>query len=244
VGDRGGYEGRRWILALCLVVGACSDDGLTASQAASKDEAGSTGGEGATSSVNTSATVTATGGGGGDEPGVGDSSGADETGPESDPGTTSGVGTGFGSDEGDPPSEGTSSGGASPDGSTSGDEPDCVAADACACDPLGVVCEALPPACPPGEVAEVDAVGQCWTFACVPADSCTTVPDCTACTMDQACVVRAGPMGPSFVCEPVEPGCMGVPTCACMPGACPMPFECIGAPPKGGADLACTCEAC
>ncbi len=225
----------RWAVPLALVIAGCSDDGLTPAPAAGSS-GGDTGGvSAATSSVNTSATVTATGSGDGDEEAAETTSFGE--------GTTNGLpGDETGDvDTGMDTAEPTSS---DDGGSTEGPEQECIATDDCVCDPLEVLCEAVPPVCPPGTVPQVDPAAMCWTFACVPAQSCQTVPDCTVCAEEQACVVRSDLTGLTFVCEPIPPECMDVPTCECMPTACPMPFECIDAPPKGGAELACTCELC
>jgi len=216
---------------MTLVVTGCSDDGLTP-PAAAGSSGGTSGASVATSSVNTSATVTATGSGDNEEAAETTSFGDETTGgfPGADTGESD-----TGIDSGEPTGE---------EGGSSGGEPECIVTDDCVCDPVEAQCEAVPPPCPPGTVAEVDPTTMCWTFSCVPAESCQTVPDCTVCGEDQACVVRSDLAGLTFVCEPIPPACMDVATCECMPAACPMPFECIGAPPKGGADLACTCEVC
>lgn len=225
----------RWVVGLVVVLGACSDDGLTPSQDV-ENAAGSTSGQ-ETGSVNTSATVTVTASGDGASTAGSPSAdtGGESTGPdqEDDEGTTGGSGTGESLDTDEPPGD-----------SSGGDEPPCVDTDDCVCDPGQVVCEVVPPACPPGTVPEVDPASMCWTFACVPADACQTVPDCMSCGPDQACVVLSEPMALSYVCEPIPAACMDVPGCDCMPDACPMAYTCVGAPPKGGADLGCVCEVC
>lgn len=38
------------------------------------------------------------------------------------------------------------------------------------CDESNVLCDAIPPICSPGEVAEVS--GACWTWRCVPVAEC------------------------------------------------------------------------
>lgn len=217
-------------VGLCLSLGACSDDGFIPEAGDGEGTAGGSTGQAqaSTGSVNTSATVTATGSGDGEDSGEPPSDTGDPVGTTGDPGTGDDVGDTTGASE--TTDDGTSSG---------GPQPDCVATDDCACDPDEVFCEALPPACPPGMVPEIDPAAMCWTFACVPAESCETVMDCTVCGMDQACIAVAEPTGPVFICEPIPPACMGVPTCECMPGACPMPFECVGPPPKSAADLGC-----
>ncbi|MEM9460836.1 MAG: hypothetical protein AAGF11_42120 [Myxococcota bacterium] len=233
--------GRRlWVAALAVGLGACSDDGLAPTQDGEAANGSTSGSPPMTGSVNTSATVTATASAGEDsgmaDPSPGADTGGGSTGSESGAGdgTTGASDTGeYGSDDGP---FGESTGGV--------DEPSCVMAQDCVCDPGDVVCEIVPPACPPGTVPEVDPGAMCWTFACVPADSCQSVPDCPSCGEDLACVVLFNLTGLSYVCEPIPPACMDVPSCDCMPDACVMPYACVGAPPKGGADLGCVCEGC
>jgi hypothetical protein len=239
--DRGPWvPSRLWLVALVLT--SCSDDGLAPEAAM---DAGTTG-NGETSSVNTSATITAAADTADDPDGTaspgetaGDSSGAlDATGPlEGSSGFEGTTGTG-GDDEG-------SSDGIGPAGTSGGeDEPACVALDDCACDPGEVSCEVEPPVCPAGLVPEVDPGLACWTFACVPADACGSVPDCLACGDDLACVVYETLAGPTVTCEVVLPACMGDPSCECMSDACADPFECLDPPQDSETDLACVCVAC
>ncbi len=218
------------VLGLVLGVAGCSDDGF----APAEHEMGTTGGRGETGSVNTSATITASAGDADASSASasqgGSSGGLDDTG---DVGGTSGAFDGSSTSRGD------DSGDAEPTGTTGEPEIMCVAAGDCACVPSEGFCEAVPPACPPGTVPEVDEGLACWTFSCVPAETCAAVPDCEACGEDLACVISEGLAGPAYGCEPVDPACMGVPSCECMPYACVAPSECLGAPLKSDADLAC-----
>ncbi|MCA9653326.1 MAG: hypothetical protein H6712_02940 [Myxococcales bacterium] len=215
---------------------ACSDDGL-APAAGDGEEAGSTGSASATSSVNTSATVTATEGEDQDD---GDrldlppadptddgnsTSGFDDSGPETgDTGGTGDAGTGTG----EPP------------------EPPCVAGQECACDPTPVICDSLPPECPPDTTALVDEATQCWEGSCVPIEACWSVPDCAWCDDDEACVAALDLGGAHYSCQPIDPTCPDmVPSCECMPTACQAPFfVCVPTEPGGGADLMCECPTC
>lgn len=230
-----------WAAILAVGLGACSDDGLAPTQDDEAAHGSTSGSPPTTGSVNTSATATASAGedSGMADPGPEADTGGGSTGPESgaEDGTTGGSGTGaYGSD---------GSGDGPPTESTGGvDEPACVMAQDCVCDPGEVVCEVVPPDCPPGTLPEVDPGVMCWTFACVPAESCLSVPDCSSCGPDLACVIRSDLAGSSYACEPLPPACMGVPSCGCMPDACPPLYTCVDAPPKGGADLGCECERC
>lgn len=216
---------------LALGTGACSDDGLAPPEQAA-EAGGTTGaGESATSSVNTSATVTATATEGDDE-------GPKLDVPPIDPGGSSGTG-GFedsGADTED--LEGTTSGGPA--------EPECVMTEECACDPGLVICEALPPDCPPDMVPLIDETGDCWEGSCVPIESCFTVLDCQWCDEDEACVSAVDLAGPHYTCQPIDPACPdGLPTCECMPMACEGPFfECVPVVPGAEEDLTCVCPTC
>lgn len=220
--------------ALALAASGCSDDGLSPPDAAAEDAGGTSGSASATSSVNTSATVTATQGEGDDEEeddglrlDLGD-----------DPGGTSGNDGGSADDSTGGPDSGTS-GGPAP-------ELPCVEGHECACDPGPVICESLPPECPPDFVPLVDERAQCWEGSCVSIESCLTVPDCAWCDDDEACVSAVDLLGVHLSCQPIDPGCADlVPTCECMPMACEGPFfECVPAGPSAEADLGCVCPTC
>ncbi|MCH9684387.1 MAG: hypothetical protein K0V04_23335, partial [Deltaproteobacteria bacterium] len=205
---------------------------------------GSSGGA-ATGSVNTSATITASGTAGPGETGdaSNDTSGAlDGTG-------RADSGTGFGTGVDTSGNEGSSSGGpsAGTESDTGTDGPPCVALEECTCDPGAVFCEAPPPECPAGQVPLVDEMTMCWDGACVPSESCYTVPDCSLCEADEACVsTQTFGLPPALTCQDVPPACMGSPTCDCMPTACDMAlgFQC--SEPQLGADedLVCFCRLC
>ena len=91
-----------------------------------------------------------------------------------------------------------------PDGSCGPTTPECVN-----CDHTQVACRALPPECDEGEVPSVE--GTCWTFECVPAESCQRVrvrcegASCLAaepeCAEGWSASVREGCWGP---CVPDE----------------------------------------
>jgi hypothetical protein len=62
---------------------------------------------------------------------------------------------------------------------------DCVAGRCVAgfaCDPSQVTCRVAPPSCAAGEIPSINASGNCYTGACVPASECTGVAGCGACT--------------------------------------------------------------
>ena len=81
------------------------------------------------------------------------------------------------------------------------------------CDQVKVACDALPPACPEGQLPTTTPA--CWTGKCVPAEFCDVVPDCTFCPDNKLCVVNIA-FGPSqATCEPIPAGCSDDPDCAC-----------------------------
>jgi len=86
------------------------------------------------------------------------------------------------------------------------------------CNPLGVTCKALPPNCGPGDVPGVleENDGKCWSGACVPAEACDWVPDCSYCAGDDLVCVLKGQKGAYHVCEPRPLDCgPGEVDCAC-----------------------------
>jgi len=90
------------------------------------------------------------------------------------------------------------------------------------CNPLGITCKAPEPDCPPPTVPSVmeDGNGKCWTGACVPAETCDWVPDCTYCGDDLTCVTKLQ-KGAYTLCEPLPPSCDEAPaTCACAETIC------------------------
>lgn len=109
------------------------------------------------------------------------------------------------------------------------------------CDGNKVLCDALPPPCPPGEVAETSPA--CWTGKCVPAALCDVVPECALCPDGTVCVqdVAFGPQGWPR-CEPIPAACGGVATCDCVGS-----LVCVGefsACNKQGEVIDCECPNC
>ena len=87
------------------------------------------------------------------------------------------------------------------------------------CNPLGVVCKALPPECGPGFAPGVqeDGDGKCWTGWCVPLEACDWAPECAACDAvpGLTCVAKLQ-KGAYVLCEPTPPGCGEGPVeCGC-----------------------------
>jgi hypothetical protein len=78
-----------------------------------------------------------------------------------------------------------------------------------ACNPLGVNCNAPKPDCAPGQVPSVleNDDGKCWTGACVPAEACDWVPDCTYCNEDELVCVGKLQKGAYHLCEPKPIDC-------------------------------------
>lgn len=110
------------------------------------------------------------------------------------------------------------------------------------CNPLGVVCKSLPPDCAPGDVPGV--AGDCWSGACVPAEACDWVPDCSYCDApDLVCVFKAQ-KGAYHVCEPRPLDCgPGDIDCGCGQQICdasPPHTVCSDADPG----IVCECPFC
>lgn len=93
------------------------------------------------------------------------------------------------------------------------------------CSPEEIVCDSIPPRCPPGTLPGVTPDGDCWTNGCVPVEACDSVPSCEACGDGMACIELATQAGPVYQCQAIPDDCGGVPTCACMPDACTAPYD-------------------
>lgn len=109
------------------------------------------------------------------------------------------------------------------------------------CDQVKVACDALPPACPEGQLPTTTPA--CWTGKCVPAEFCDVIPDCSFCPDGHLCVqnIAFGPSQPT--CEPLPPGCGPDPDCACAGDlVCQDPFTlCVE---QDGPVLHCECINC
>lgn len=109
------------------------------------------------------------------------------------------------------------------------------------CDQVKVACDALPPACPEGQLPTTTPA--CWTGKCVPAEFCDVVPDCSFCPDGHLCVqnIARGPNQPT--CEPLPPGCGPDPDCACAGDlVCQDPFTlCVE---QDGPVINCECINC
>lgn len=79
------------------------------------------------------------------------------------------------------------------------------------CNPLSVDCDAPKPMCAPGDVPTVEDTngGKCWTGACVPAEACDWVPDCSYCADDELVCVAKLQKGAYKVCEARPLDCPG-----------------------------------
>lgn len=110
------------------------------------------------------------------------------------------------------------------------------------CDASMILCDALPPDCPKGQLPGVTENGSCWTNGCVPIASCNVVSGCDDCPNSQMCVVDETELGPKFRCEPIPPACMGQPSCDCAAEACDVPpWNTCADAPNG---LHCSCPNC
>ncbi|MBC8067526.1 MAG: hypothetical protein IAG13_04260, partial [Deltaproteobacteria bacterium] len=81
------------------------------------------------------------------------------------------------------------------------------------CDASEVLCDALPPDCPKGQVAGVS--NGCWSGHCVPALSCDVVPECAACPAGTMCVDKQAQLPARPTCEPIPAECAGEIDCEC-----------------------------
>jgi hypothetical protein len=108
------------------------------------------------------------------------------------------------------------------------------------CDHDKVLCESLPPTCPPGETPSVS--GNCWG-SCVPATECQTVADCEQCDPKQhTCVTDVAKSGPLRHCVAIPAACSGKPSCACMGmSVCVGAFD-LCAESQGS--ISCNCPTC
>ena len=104
-----------------------------------------------------------------------------------------------------------------------------------------VLCDLPTPKCPDGQLPSVE--DDCFTGNCVPVEACNTVPDCSWCGPGETCVGTATQIGLFSSCEPIDPSCDGMPTCACMGEVCTNPFMC-GEDPGEEDPLGCFCPVC
>ena len=114
-----------------------------------------------------------------------------------------------------------------------------------ACDASKVTCKIAVPDCQAGDVPAVDASGNCYTGACVPAAECASVTSCASCTRtDQACVSYATLGGNHNHCVTIPAACGGSVTCDCLG-----PTSCVGSNRvcgmlSGVKGIGCACPAC
>ncbi|MEM9455103.1 MAG: hypothetical protein AAGF11_13055 [Myxococcota bacterium] len=82
------------------------------------------------------------------------------------------------------------------------------------CDQTAVTCDLPPPACPPGELPQVQE--ECYTGSCISVAFCDWVPDCSDCPVDQFCVIRRTEACDQHDCVPFVAKCGGGgPSCGC-----------------------------
>jgi hypothetical protein len=111
------------------------------------------------------------------------------------------------------------------------------------CDSSKILCDALPPQCPPNQVAGVTENGSCWTGQCVAALSCNFVPDCSACPDDSMCVQKVAKPMSLPTCEPIPLECDGQVDCKCAGTfVCTGNFNICNA--LGDNQLSCGCPQC
>lgn len=115
------------------------------------------------------------------------------------------------------------------------------------CNPLGVTCNSPEPDCPPGQVASVVDTndGKCWTGACVFAEACDWVPDCSYCDSEALVCVGKLQKGAYHVCEAKPLDCGDSPNIDCECGA----QICEASPPHtvchdAADDIDCECPFC
>ena len=110
------------------------------------------------------------------------------------------------------------------------------------CDASKVLCKSLAPTCPPGQVALV--AGSCWQGSCVPANECTSVQSCNACTGELVCGIFSQLGGLTYHCYDVPAECHGDFGCSCAgAGICAAPgLSCTDL--SGLKGIACSCLGC
>ena len=122
----------------------------------------------------------------------------------------------------------------------------CTFADV-ACNPLGVTCNSPEPVCPPGQVASVEDTndGKCWTGACVFAEACDWVKDCSYCDSPELVCVGKLQKGAYHVCDVKPLDCGDSPNIDCECGQ----QICDASPPHtvcqdAADDIDCECPFC
>ncbi len=92
------------------------------------------------------------------------------------------------------------------------------------CDQTAVTCDAIAPACAAGELPQV--ADGCFTGGCLPVAFCDWVPDCSACPVDEHCVITQTAGCDQHSCIPDFPECPpGPPSCDCLGNvACQAPY--------------------
>ncbi|MGB1698359.1 MAG: hypothetical protein ACPHRO_00300 [Nannocystaceae bacterium] len=86
------------------------------------------------------------------------------------------------------------------------------------CDPLEVVCDALPPDCDEGTLPGVES--GCWSGLCIPVKLCDVVPSCSRCGYSEVCLEIFAIDGPRFSCRPRPSWCEYPVDCACGASLC------------------------
>ena len=108
------------------------------------------------------------------------------------------------------------------------------------CDASKVLCNALPPTCPAGQVPSVHS--GCWG-ECVPTTSCSFVGTCFECGPGTACVVTDDQAGGQHHCVTPPAGCSQ--GCACLADkACIAPYTSCSDGIKDGSAVHCGCPTC
>ena len=109
------------------------------------------------------------------------------------------------------------------------------------CDASKVVCKALPPDCPEGELPGVN--NDCWSGTCVPIVNCSAVPTCDLCPGGTMCVQKISKQQTWPACEPIPAECGGEIDCECAGAAvCTGAFNICN--DLEGNQLSCGCPAC
>lgn len=92
------------------------------------------------------------------------------------------------------------------------------------CDQTAVLCDAVGPTCPDGELPQV--ADQCFTGACLPVAYCDWVPDCSVCPANSHCVITQTAGCDQHSCIADFPECPAEPpTCDCLGNvACNPPY--------------------
>jgi hypothetical protein len=106
------------------------------------------------------------------------------------------------------------------------------------CNPSAILCDAVEPTCPAGQVPSIK--GGCWG-PCLAPGECSDVSSCKVCdAAGLSCVTIEANAAPVYHCVSKPAACDKNPTCSCM-SVCQRPYQCSA---PGSTALTCTCLTC